>query len=305
MQQKSMTALISAFSRWYHARHNAVKVFDDTVAGDLLTEAEKEGISESMRNGIGFFNPDFRGSAEEALRWIVDNQLSPTPLGRAAFCEEHLQRAVSLGARQYLILAAGYDTFAYRQPAWAERLSIIELDHPATAEDKQSRLRRAGIDVPANVAFLPVDFAGDDWPAVLLECPAFDRSSTTLCSLLGISYHLTKERFSCILRVLSENVPRGSCLVFDYPDQDSHTGRAGARAKKQAMLAGGAKEAMLANYAPDEIERLLSAHGFLAYEHLAPDEITAQYFAEYNRANPSDAIAAFDNVNYCLAVRQP
>ncbi len=32
MEQKSMTALVSAFSRWYHSRHNEVKVFDDSLA---------------------------------------------------------------------------------------------------------------------------------------------------------------------------------------------------------------------------------------------------------------------------------
>ena len=51
-------------------------------------------------------------------------------MGRAAFAEAALANAAALGAEQYLILGAGYDTFAYRQPAWAEKLTLFELDRP-------------------------------------------------------------------------------------------------------------------------------------------------------------------------------
>jgi len=41
----------------------------------------------------------------------------------------------------------------------------------------------------------------------------------------------------------------------------------------------------------------------LVYEHLTPPEITEQYFKKYNTLNPEHPITAFDNVNYCLAVK--
>jgi hypothetical protein len=40
MEQKSMTALVSAFSRGYHAAHNETKIFDDFLADQILTEEE-------------------------------------------------------------------------------------------------------------------------------------------------------------------------------------------------------------------------------------------------------------------------
>ena len=299
-----MTALVSAFARWYHTAHNTVKVFSDDLAYSMLSEQERAGIAANMGKGIGFFNPDFMGTEEEALRWVVDNQLSPSPLGRASFCEQQLRNAVYTGTRQYIIMAAGYDTFAYRQPPWAAALQIIEMDHPATACDKQKRLAAAKIDVPANVTYVAADFASGPWHTALTECSKFDKSKITFCSLLGIAYYLTAEQFVDILRTLSSILPKGSALVFDYPDQDSYTDRAGGRAKKQAMLAGAANEKMLASYAFSEIEALLAANGFLAYEHLTPDEITSQYFDAYNKANPTHQMTAFDNVNYCLAVKQ-
>ena len=70
------------------------------------------------------------------------------------------------------------------------------------------------------------------------------------------------------------------------------------------MLAVVANEKMLACYSYSDIEQLLSAHEFLIYEHLEPQGITEQYFALYNEANPKNQMSAFDNTNYCLAVKQ-
>ena len=153
MEQKSLTALISAFSRAYHALNNEVTIFNDSLARDLLTDEEFNQIAKNMSNGIGFFNPSFVGEPEQALRWVVDNQLSPSPLGRAAFAEKSLEWAVRTGTEQYLIWGAGYDTFAYRQPLWAKALQIFEVDHPATARDKQERLKSAGIVIPDNICY--------------------------------------------------------------------------------------------------------------------------------------------------------
>lgn len=304
MEQKSMTALISAFSRWYHARYSGPKIFDDTMASVFLTEEERKGIALNMSNGITFFNPSFEGTDAEALRWIVDNQLSPSPLGRAAFAEWHLKRAADLGAKQYLIFAAGYDSFAYRQPEWAKKMQIFEIDHPATAQDKMRRLELAEIEIPANVHSVEVDFNVDNYIDALQQHPVFDKAALTFCTLLGISYYLPKERFEEIVGKLSEILPAKSSIVFDYPDQDTYTEKAGERAKKQAMLAAKADEAMLASYSFEEMERLLERHGFLAYEHITPVEITEHWFNGYNHCNPRNPIVAFDNVNYCIAVEQ-
>ena len=53
-----MTALISAFARWYHAEHNITKIFNDSLAGEILTDEEKQQISYNMSNGIQFFFPN-------------------------------------------------------------------------------------------------------------------------------------------------------------------------------------------------------------------------------------------------------
>lgn len=299
-----MTALVSAFSRAYHSIHNTEKVFDDYLAKEILTQSEYEQIASNMSKGIKFFNPSFKGTQEEALRWIVDNQLSPSPLGRAAFAERSLENAVRFGTEQYLIFAAGYDTFAYRQPEWASKIQIFELDHPIMSLDKQKRIQSIMAEKPSNLHYISADFTEDDWERNLIAYPAFDQSKISFCSLLGISYYLSKLDFAQIIDTVSNIVPKGSSIVFDYPDENAYTSKAGERAKKQMAMAGAANEKMLASYSYVELQQLLGDSNFLIYEHLTPSEITEQYFKKYNQSNPKHTITAFDNVNYCLAVKR-
>jgi methyltransferase (TIGR00027 family) len=298
MEEKSMTALVSSFARWYHAENNDTKVFDDFLAGSILTEEEKNQISYHMSNGIEFFNPLFDGSSEEALRWIVDNELSPTTLGRSAWAEKALCSAVEAGASQYLIVAAGYDTFAHRQPTWASGLRVYELDHPVMSRDKQARAQRMCSKKPDGLTYLPIDLASESLADKLCACSAYKKDALSFFSLLGISYYLPRDDFMILIKNIADSSANGSAVVFDYPDKHVCT----KQARKQSMLASGAGEVMLASYSCGEINDLLSDCGFFIHEHLTPDEITVRYFNEYNSANPTHPITAFKNVNYCRAV---
>lgn len=304
MDMKNTTALISAFARMYHSENNSEKVFDDTAASLILSKEEYLNICDSMIKGRDFFVPGLSCTDDEALRIIVDRQLSPSVLGRAVFCEDALKNAVRIGAGQYLILGAGYDTFAYRQPCWAKSINIFEADREEMTVDKLKRLKRSGVDLPDNTHFISVDFSNRDWSRAVTENDAFDREKITFCSLLGVVYYLSRDEFRTFLDELSRCIPEGSTLVFDYPDEHSSCESGTERTKKQTMLAKGAGEEMKNGYSYEDVEKLLSDYGFLIYEHLTPEEITERFFSSYNRENPEHTIAAFDNVNYCLAVKK-
>lgn len=291
MKQTSMTALVSAFARAYHAAHRTVKVFDDPLARQLLTDAEYAAISTHMAEGISFFAPSFSGSPEDALQWVVDRFLSPAPLGRAAFAEEALRNAAADGAAQYVIFGAGYDTFAYRQPDWAAKLQLFELDHPAMLADKQTRLARAGLTIPANVHPIPADLTRPDWTDTLAAHPAFDPSAVSFCSLLGLVHYLPD--FGALLDAAAPLLPAGSLLAFDYP-MPGHT-----QALRQ--LAAAAGEPMCQGYDVPALEALLHAHGFRIRAHWLPDAATARWFAACNAADPAHPMAAAPNTGLCLA----
>lgn len=300
-----MTALISLFSRAYHFELNrANSIFADRIARSLLSDDEYVTISESMSAGISFFNPTFAGNKDAALRWIVDNQLSPSPLGRAAYAEGEFEQVVQdEGVNQYLVCAAGYDTFAYRRPAWAGTVRVFELDLPQILQDKRKRLSRAGIEIPRNTYFIETDFSLLDWKRTLTGHPKFNQGEKTFCSLLGLSYYLSETAFHTLFKELSVVLASGSHVVFDYPDELSYTAMGGGRARRQHLLASGAKEAMAASYTRESLRTLLADAGFRIVECLTPQELTGRFFSDYNRMNSGHPMTALDNVNYCLASR--
>lgn len=132
----------------------------------------------------------------------------------------------------------------------------------------------------------------------------FNSNQTSCCTILGVAYYLSKETFEAFISALSSILPKGSQVIFDYPDENVCTGQAGERAKKQSMLTDAADEKMLASYSYFDMEQLLSNYGFQIHEHLRPQEMTEQYFAAYNKANPTHRMSAFGHVNYCLGVRE-
>jgi len=300
----SMTALVSCFSRAYHANNNEFKIFNDSLAIDFLKEEDYLGISNNMKKGIGFFNPSFDGNENEALKWIVNNQLSPTPLGRGVFAEDGLENAIKIGARQYLILGAGMDTFAFRQPNFTNELTIFEVDHPNTQSFKRKRIEELGWEIPENLNFITADFTKDTWADSLVNFDHFSSSKITYCTLLGLLYYLSEDDFIKFISKLHDLLPYGSSIVFDYPDKDTFTKKASPRVQKQVAMANLSGEKMLSSYSYEDMENILSDCGFLIYEHLLPKDINTRYFEKYNNLNKKKKIFPFENVNYCLAVKK-
>src|SRR5579864_7081120 len=81
---------------------------------------------------------------------------------RSRIAEDAFSRAVERGVRKIVILGAGLDTFALRNPHGALGIRIYEVDHPATQAWKLERLAEAQIELPPGLILVPVDFERDD-----------------------------------------------------------------------------------------------------------------------------------------------
>lgn len=295
MEEKNMTALVSCFARCYHYRNNKYRIFSDNIAERILSNEEYDSIASNMATGIKFFNPNFIGEKEDALRWIVDNQLSPSVLGRSAFCEYSLFSAIKIGCKQYLIFASGYDTFAYRNSI--SNLKIFEIDRSDMIEDKIRRLENNKIN-HSKVNFIKCDFTNKNWINNIVSSD-YNQNQISFNSLLGISYYLTKEEFFNMIQSISNILCSGSCIVFDYPTYEDSK-----ETQTNEQLANKANEQMKSKYSYEEIEKILSENGLLIYEHLNHKEMTDNYFEKYNILNPDNKIIAPKGVCYCLAVKK-
>src|SRR6266849_2398436 len=77
---------------------------------------------------------------------------------RQRYAEDELGKALERGVKQYVILGAGLDSFAYRRPDPAAIVRVFEVDHPSTQEWKRARLQELNVARPSNLTFVPVDF---------------------------------------------------------------------------------------------------------------------------------------------------
>ncbi|MGE7672863.1 class I SAM-dependent methyltransferase [Lysinibacillus sp. NPDC094403] len=300
--ESSLTSLISAFSRAYHSQFDTPKIFNDYLAQELITQQEFNDIQTNMVQGIQFFNKEIaeklNGQTEELLKWIVQTQLSPTPLARAAYCEKVLQNEIMLGLQQYVILGAGLDTFSLRHPEFENILEIFEIDHPATQEFKKSRLTEVNLKLPSNVHFVSMDFTKKFSSQNLIDS-GFDNKKTFF-SLLGVSYYLTKEEISSLIDHLFANVPSGSSIVLDYADEKLFEEKGVSnRVDNMVKMAAASGEPMKSCFTYEEMEKMLENSGMLIYEHLSPDTINELYFD-----NREDYLTAFETIHYVHAVKK-
>ena len=286
--EQNMTALVSLFARAYHQKNKDIKIFDDLLSTKLITEKEYEMIGLNMSQGISFFNPTFKGSKEEALKWIVDHQLSPSVLVRSAFCKEAIEEMKEKGCQQYLDFASGYDSFAYY---YQNQRHVFEIDKKEVIEDKRQRCKDVDIE---NIQFLSIDLSQENWINTLLQSD-YQEDQLSISSMLGLSYYLTKDEFKKMLKQLSKYLLKGSRLVFDYPSiQESK------ETKINEMLAKEADESMKAKYSFAELKEILNQCHLTIIQHENRQTVTEKYISNYNAYYKDDPIKAPEGVCYCV-----
>jgi methyltransferase (TIGR00027 family) len=204
-------------------------------------------------------------------------------LVRSRFAEDRLLGAVQRGIQQFVVLGAGLDTFAYRQPAWATGLQIFELDQPASQADKRHLLQTAGVGVPANLTFLEIDFEKDSLLSVL-ECSHYNFAGPAFFSCLGVLMYLTPVAITSILCFVASTPPPGE-IVFSFanrPARPGHPEQPSATQSQAARLG----EPWLSTAQPDLLEGELRTLGFSDILFLTPAMILERYLRNRPDALP-------------------
>ena len=300
-QKASITALVCGFTRAYHAKNDSPKIFNDFMAERLLSPDEYAFMEKSVVGLLNLFEPETAGTVDEetARRIVMQKYNSSTVLGRARFMEDCLEKAISSGTGQYVILGAGLDTFALRHPDLAGTVRVFEVDHPASQADKKNRLMQMGGSLPENLVLVPVDFETGDLRDSLLKS-GFDPSRPAFFCWPGVTYYLELEAIRNTLRTISEMSAPGSGLVFDYADDTAFDpARISDREKKLQSITRQTGEPMKSGFVPAELEAELRHFGFRTVENLDPAAIERRFFS-----NRSDLYHAFDTAHFIYVVKQ-
>ena len=199
---------------------------------------------------------------------------------RSRFVEDHLAGFVALGGSQYVVLGAGLETFAYRNPY--PSLRVFEVDLPATQAWKRSLLAETGISVPESMVFVPLDLEHHTL-AEDLDAAGFDSGKPAFFGWLGVIPYLPLATFRATLCTIAK-LPVGSAVSFDYalsPETLSPTGRTAFNALAQRVAAAG--EPFQLFFTPEELASELRLAGFQRFEQLDYDQLNERYFK--NRAD--------------------
>jgi methyltransferase (TIGR00027 family) len=212
-------------------------------------------------------------------RTTFECRLRASLAARSRYAEDELHLAVDRGIRQYVVLGAGLDTFAYRNPYPGDVLHVFEVDHPNTQAWKQARLCEAGIPIPRNLTFSPVDFETETIKEGLRRT-GFDTEDRAFFSWLGVTPYITDGAIAGTLRFVA-SLPAGSRIVFDYMIDPVLLNPAARQAfdslANRVALAG---EPFQSFFDPSRLRERLKEMGFGRIEDVSPEELNARYFRE-------------------------
>lgn len=251
-----------ALRRAAHQRVDAAPlVFADPFAIAILGP---EGREELRRT------PDAaRRPHSAAMRsWVV---------ARARYAEDSLAEAARRhAALQYLLLGAGLDTFALRNPY--AHVRVFEVDHPATQAWKRERLQTAGLHPRPGSTLLPVNFETQSL-AVELRAGGFQWTVPTLVAWLGVVPYLSAAAFEQTCRSLGTLAP-GSGLIFDYGQpREVLTPVEQLMHDSLAARVAQAGEPFQLFFTPADLAATLCRYGFNVAEDLGSADLNSRYFA--------------------------
>jgi methyltransferase (TIGR00027 family) len=197
---------------------------------------------------------------------------------RSKFAEEEVGRAVAAGVRQYVLLGAGLDTYAFRHPHAAAGLRIFEVDHPSTQAWKRRLLAEAGLTPPEGLTFAPVDFERRTLAQGLAEA-GFRADAPACFSWLGVAVYLTEASVMETLAFVAARPP-GSSVVFDFrPPASMLDPIARATAEVMRRNAAALGEPWRSAFEPSALRERLLALGFGEAETFEPDELNRRYLS--------------------------
>ncbi|MFL6171436.1 MAG: class I SAM-dependent methyltransferase [Marmoricola sp.] len=251
--EPSRTAFGAAVHRAAHQDLDEKRIFTDPFAWQILG-GDQEKLLEDARAPERFWLRNFIAV-------------------RHRFAEDGLAAAVARGLDQAVVLGAGLDTLAYRNPH--PDLRLFEVDFPATGAWKAARLSESGIAVPVGVTFVGCDFEHDDFLERLVAA-GLDPRRPAYFLWLGVVPYLSRDAVIGTLRRIA-SIP-GAEVVLDYPTRLRGLSReAKAMREELARRVAAAGEPFTGDFTVDEMAGLLRGAGFGEIEDLGGAEIAERY----------------------------
>lgn len=256
------------------------------------TAAAYRAIHQSLEGGAIFRDPYARRilDAETVLaldEMATDPALKPMRLfiaARSRFSEDSLGVSVARGVRQVVVLGAGLDTFALRNPYGGLGVRVFEVDFPPTQAWKRERLAHAGLAIPSSLTFAPVDFERASLADGLARA-GFRAEQPAFFQWLGVVPYLTRDAISQTLDFIAGIAE--SEVVFDYAEPlENYPSDRRTHIMDVAERAAARGEPWLSLFDPPDLAQSLRGKGFGIVEDLGVAELSDRYYGALKQGIP-------------------
>jgi methyltransferase (TIGR00027 family) len=213
------------------------------------------------------------------LRWIDRRWpgARTSAIARTRLIDDWVNDSVAGGARQVLILGAGFDSRAWRLPSLREG-TVFEIDHPATSAQKRRRLAALGLERP-NLHFVAVDFERDAPPEVLARSD-FDSAQRGVVIWEGVTNYLSDQTVNTTVRWIGQ-LGNGSRLIFTYVHRDVLTDPSVFDSADKILTAVTATgEPWTFGLRPEALPRYLEERGLKLLEDWGANDYRARYMGK-------------------------
>lgn len=133
---------------------------------------------------------------------------------RKVFMNQQVEAAIEQGARQVLVLGAGFDTLCLRLAPKYPEVRFVEIDHPSTSVAKARGIEKVG--QPENMIQIAVDLGKRSLPKVLSEDGHWDASQRSVIVAEGLFQYLTDEEVRGLLTDAAACTSPGSRIAFSH-----------------------------------------------------------------------------------------
>ncbi|MBW2423324.1 MAG: SAM-dependent methyltransferase [Deltaproteobacteria bacterium] len=261
------TAEGALMGRAAHSLHAESPILDDPWAVRLLAPETRKLVHD----------PNF---GTGGMKWdgFDTAPLFALNIGALRYAEDEVERSCRAGIAQYVILGAGFDTFALRRSDLCDRLRVYEVDHPDVQALKRRRIDDAE-ELPASMPiFVPVDFERTSLRAAL-AASGFESTERSVFSWMNTLPYLSADAIEETLHEIAALSAPGSRLVLNYACDVamSREQRDYLETLESLVLRHG--EPMRSGWKPEAFERLLDDAGFSRVEHISESELAQRYFA--------------------------
>ncbi|HXC59888.1 MAG TPA: SAM-dependent methyltransferase [Steroidobacteraceae bacterium] len=204
----SKTAIWVAAARAVGAREpDPVVRNPDHLAEALLGDPSLLGLNHPVIDALS-------RSYDAAMQDIEVASMVRAMTERTRFIDQALERAVSQGIAQCLVVGAGLDSHAYRYRELLAPVRVFELDRPQTSAFKQARVKAALGAPPANLTYVAADLEREALPDALAR-HGYDLSQRTFIIMEGVTMYVREEPLRATFRFFASHAP-GSSVVFDF-----------------------------------------------------------------------------------------